>query len=120
MSGKNSSKASCTDWERLAQMADTSIDSSDIPEAGEEFFRHAKLSFGGREVTAAEIVTLCLEPRLAAWVRSISPAHSREIKAALARLRKELNPAKNSRIEAAHPRQSAAQVVHALLDISLG
>lgn len=53
----------------------------------------AKLRFGGREVTAAEIVTLHLEPGLAAWVRSIAPAHSREIEAALDRLRKELNPA---------------------------
>ena len=93
MSGKNSSNASSTDWERLAQMDDTGIDSSDIPEAGEEFFHRAKLRFGGREVTAAEIVTLRLEPGLAAWVRSIAPAHSREIEAALERLRKELNPA---------------------------
>ena len=93
MSGKNSSNASSTDWERLAQRDDTGIDSSDISEAGEEFFHHAKPRFGGREVTAAEIVMLRLEPGLAAWVRSIAPAHSREIEAALERLRKELNPA---------------------------
>ncbi len=87
--------ASSTDWERLAQMDDTDVDSSDIPEAGEEFFRRAKLRFDGREVTAAEIVTLRLEPELAAWLRSIAPAHSQEIEAALERLRRELNPAKS-------------------------
>jgi hypothetical protein len=76
-------------------MDDTDVDVSDIPEAGEEFFSRAKRRFGGREVTTAEIVTLRLEPGLAAWLRSIVPAHSQEIEAALERLRRELNPAKS-------------------------
>ena len=93
MSVKNSSNSSSTDSDRLGQMDDTDVDTSDIPEAGEEFFHRAKLRFEGREVTAAEIVTLRLEPGLAAWVRSIAPAHCQEIEAALERLRAELNAA---------------------------
>ena len=95
MSGKNFSNGSSTDWGRLARMDDTDVDSSDIPEASEDFFRRAKLRFGDRDVTAAEIVTLRLEPGLAAWVRSITPAHSQEIEAALEHLRRELSPAKS-------------------------
>ena len=93
MSGKNSSNASSTDLERLAQMDDTGIDSSDIPEAGEEFFHRAKLRFGGREVTAAEIVTYAWNLDSPPGCVLSRPAHSREIEAALERLRKELNPA---------------------------
>lgn len=33
------SKASKTDWERLAKLDDQGIDTSDIPELGEDFFR---------------------------------------------------------------------------------
>jgi len=37
------SKASKTDWQRLAGMDDSAIDTSDIPELDEDFFRRAEL-----------------------------------------------------------------------------
>jgi hypothetical protein len=37
------SKASKTDWQRLAEMDDSAIDISDIPELDEAFFRRAEL-----------------------------------------------------------------------------
>ena len=76
-------------------MDDADIDTSDIPEADEEFFGRAKLRLGGREIIPAEIVMLRLGPELAAWVRSMVPSRSQEIAAALKRLRLELNPTKS-------------------------
>jgi hypothetical protein len=90
MNGKNSSNVSATDWQRLAAIKDADIDTSDIPEADEDFFERAKLNFGGRPVTPEEMVTLCLEPELAAWVRSMATAHSQKFEAALKRLREEM------------------------------
>ena len=37
------SKASKTDWERLAKLDDADIDTSDIPELDDDFFRRAEL-----------------------------------------------------------------------------
>ena len=36
-------KGSKTDWKRLAEMDDDTIDTSDIPELDDEFFRYAKI-----------------------------------------------------------------------------
>ena len=36
-------KRSKTDWKRLAEIEDDAIDTSDIPELDDEFFRHAKI-----------------------------------------------------------------------------
>ncbi|MER2493765.1 hypothetical protein [Catenovulum sediminis] len=36
-------KVSKTDWKRLAEMSDEDIDTSDIPELGDDFFNHAQL-----------------------------------------------------------------------------
>ncbi|MCY1401721.1 hypothetical protein D9M71_168440 [compost metagenome] len=37
------SKASKTDWERLAKLEDQDIDTSGMPELGEDFFRRTEL-----------------------------------------------------------------------------
>lgn len=39
----NTSRPSRTDWERIARMTDDEIDTSDIPELGDEFFQTAEL-----------------------------------------------------------------------------
>ena len=36
-------KGSKTDWKRLAEMDDDAIDTNDISELDDEFFRHAKI-----------------------------------------------------------------------------
>ncbi len=43
MSIENMSKLTKTDWKRLAEMTDKDIDTSDIFELGDRFFRKAKL-----------------------------------------------------------------------------
>ena len=37
------SKASKTDWKRLAQLKDEQIDTNDMPELGDDFFKKAEL-----------------------------------------------------------------------------
>lgn len=37
------SKASRTDWQRLAAQTDEQIDTSDVPELGDAFFKNAEL-----------------------------------------------------------------------------
>jgi len=49
------SKASKTDWGRLAKLNDADIDASDIPELGESFYRRAEL-----RVPVKQAVTICL------------------------------------------------------------
>lgn len=57
-------KASKTDWSRLAQQSDRDIDTSDIPELGEEFFREAEL-----RVPAKQTVTIRLDSDVLAWFK---------------------------------------------------
>ncbi|MFJ4068221.1 BrnA antitoxin family protein [Pseudomonas sp. NPDC089996] len=57
-------KASKTGWSRLAQMDDKDIDTSDIPELGEDFFREAEL-----RVPAKQTVTIRLDSDVLAWFK---------------------------------------------------
>ncbi|WP_079229240.1 BrnA antitoxin family protein [Pseudomonas putida] len=57
-------KSSKTDWSRLAQMDDKDIDTSDIPELGEDFFREAEL-----RVPAKQTVTIRLDSDVLAWFK---------------------------------------------------
>jgi len=57
-------KASKTDWSRLAQQSDRDIDTSDIPELGEDFFREAEL-----RVPAKQTVTIRLDSDVLAWFK---------------------------------------------------
>ncbi|AKK01782.1 3-oxoacyl-ACP synthase [Pseudomonas chlororaphis] len=57
-------KTSKTDWERLAKLNDPNIDTSDIPELGEDFFRHAEL-----RVPTKQAVTIRLDSDVLEWFK---------------------------------------------------
>ncbi|WP_053147047.1 MULTISPECIES: BrnA antitoxin family protein [Pseudomonas] len=58
------SKTSKTDWERLAKLNDPNIDTSDIPELGEDFFRRAEL-----RVPTKQAVTIRLDSDVLEWFK---------------------------------------------------
>ncbi|ROO38664.1 MULTISPECIES: BrnA antitoxin family protein [unclassified Pseudomonas] len=58
------SKASKTDWGRLAKMDDQDIDTSDVPELGEDFFRRAEL-----HVPVKKAVTIRLDADVLEWFK---------------------------------------------------
>ncbi len=58
------SKASKTDWERLAKLNDQDIDTSEIPELGEDFFRNAEL-----RVPVKRAVTIRLDADVLEWFK---------------------------------------------------
>lgn len=58
------SKVSKTDWERLAKLDDQDIDTSDIPELGEDFFRRAEL-----HVPVKKAVTIRLDADVLEWFK---------------------------------------------------
>lgn len=57
-------KSSKTDWDRLARQSDKDIDTSDIPELDEDFFRQAEL-----RVPAKQAVTIRLDADVLAWFK---------------------------------------------------
>lgn len=57
-------KASKTDWSRLALQDDHAIDTSDIPELDDNFFREAEL-----RVPAKQTVTIRLDSDVLAWFK---------------------------------------------------
>lgn len=59
------SKSSKTDWKGLVAMEDKDIDTSDIPELDDEFFRKAEL-----KVPLKQPVTLRLDSDVVAWFKS--------------------------------------------------
>ena len=58
------SKSSRTDWSRLARQEDKDIDTSDIPELDQDFFRQAEL-----RVPAKQAVTIRLDSDVLAWFK---------------------------------------------------
>jgi uncharacterized protein (DUF4415 family) len=58
-------KVSKTDWKRLAAAKDADIDTSDIPELGDDFFDRAEL-----HVPAKLPVTLRLDADILAWFKA--------------------------------------------------
>ena len=58
------SKISKTDLERLAKLNDADIDTSDIPELGEDFFRRAELRERGKRVE-----TIRLDADVVEWFK---------------------------------------------------
>ncbi|WP_282875770.1 BrnA antitoxin family protein [Pseudomonas peli] len=58
------SKASKTDWERLAKLDDQDIDTSDIPELAEDFFLRAEL-----RVPVKQAVTIRLDADVLEWFK---------------------------------------------------
>ena len=57
-------KSSRTDWSRLARQDDKDIDTSDIPELDQDFFRQAEL-----RVPAKQTVTIRLDSDVLAWFK---------------------------------------------------
>lgn len=58
-------KASKTDWKRLAKLEDAQIDTSDVPELGDEFFARAEL-----HVPPKQTVTMRLDVDVLTWFKA--------------------------------------------------
>ena len=74
------SKASKTDWQRLARMKDKDIDTSDIPELDDEFFKRAEL-----RVPPKQPVTLRLDADVLEWFKSQGQGYQTRINKLLRR-----------------------------------
>ncbi|MBD9633275.1 BrnA antitoxin family protein [Pseudomonas sp. PDM19] len=59
------SKPSRTDFKRLSKLKDKDIDTSDIPELGEDFFKNAEL-----HIPAKQAVTIRLDADVLEWFKS--------------------------------------------------
>ncbi len=59
------SKASKTDWDRVVRQKDEDIDTTDIPELGDDFFRKAQL-----HVPPKQAVTIRLDANVLAWFKA--------------------------------------------------
>ena len=59
------SKATKTDWQRLAKIKDKDIDTSDIPELDDDFFKRAEI-----KVPPKQSVTLRLDADVLVWFKS--------------------------------------------------
>ena len=79
MEQDDTTRNSKTDWERLDSMLEEEIDTSDIPELDEEFFRHAKvrLAAGKRQVS------LRIDSDLPDWFKSRGKGYQTRINAVL-------------------------------------
>ena len=58
-------KASQTDWKRLNEMKDEDIDTSDIPELGDDFFENAEV-----RLPPKKSVTMRLDADVLDWFKS--------------------------------------------------
>lgn len=54
-----------TDWDRVVRQKDEDIDTTDIPELGDDFFRKAQL-----HVPAKQAVTIRLDADVLAWFKA--------------------------------------------------
>ncbi len=68
-----------TDWERLRAMRDEDIDTSDIPELGEDFFRLAKIVVPGPKTP----VNIRLDNEVLAWFKKRGKGYQSHINAVL-------------------------------------
>lgn len=81
MNDSDSKFSSETDWARVSAMTDSEIDTSDIPQLGDEFFKRARL----RRPSPEELVevTLHLDAEVLRWFQLQETEFEREINAAL-------------------------------------
>ena len=79
MKGNDSTRKSRTDWERLERMPDEEIDTSDIPELDEEFFRHAKVCLPAGK----QLVSLRIDNEVLDWFRRQGKGYQTRINAVL-------------------------------------
>ncbi len=73
------SEQSKTDWERLDQMTDQDIDTSDSPALGNAFFNQATM----RSHHEKTVVAISVDQDVLAWYRAQGPDYQKRINAAL-------------------------------------
>ncbi len=74
------SKQSKTDWKRVEAMKDENIDTSDIPELDEDFFRQAEI-----HLPAKQSVTMRLDADVLEWFKSNGQGYQTRINKLLRR-----------------------------------
>ncbi len=70
---------SLTDWEQIDALTDEDIDTTDIPQLGEDFFANARLRMPQENVA----VTVKMEPTLLSWFQSLGNDYEQRMVAAL-------------------------------------
>ena len=78
MKGKSTKKQSRTDWERVLAMKDEEIDTSDIPELTDDFFKKAVLWPGNKKQ-----VTLRIDPDIIEFFKKQGKGYQSMINAVL-------------------------------------
>jgi len=79
MKETNTTKESRTDWRKLATLPDDEIDTSDIPEPDENFFREAKL----RLPQAKQLISLRIDADIVDWFKRQGKGYQTKINAVL-------------------------------------
>jgi len=79
MSAQDLKKPSGTNWERVNEMTDEEIDTSDIPPLDEAFFAGARLRMPGKKVS----ITLDVDADVLEWFRAQGEDFQNRINAAL-------------------------------------
>jgi uncharacterized protein (DUF4415 family) len=79
MKETNTRKESRTDWRKLATLSDDKIDTSDIPELGEDFFHEAKL----RMPKGKQLVSIRVDSEVLDWFRRQGRGYQTKINAVL-------------------------------------
>lgn len=71
MKKKNTSIQSETDWQRVINMADEDIDTSDIPELTDDFFKNARVRWPGNK----KQLTLRLDPDVVDYFKHLGKGY---------------------------------------------
>jgi uncharacterized protein (DUF4415 family) len=79
MRAKSTTKESRTDWQRLESTADGKIDTSDVPELDEDFFREAKV----RMPKGKQLVSLRIDSDILDWFKRQGKGYQTRINAIL-------------------------------------
>ncbi len=79
MKESSTKKESRTNWRRLATRSDERIDTSDIPELGEDFFREAKL----RMPKGKQLVSIRVDSDVVDWFKHQGKGYQTRINAVL-------------------------------------
>ena len=77
MKQNNSTKESRTDWEKLEKVPDEKIDTSDVPELDEAFFRNAKV----RLPAGKQLVSLRIDRDVLDWFKQQGKGYQTRINA---------------------------------------
>ncbi|HPC95643.1 MAG TPA: BrnA antitoxin family protein [Sedimentisphaerales bacterium] len=79
MKRSSSTKKSRTDWERLGKMSDKDIDTSEIAELDEEFFRNAQVHLP----VGKQLISLRLDRDVLDWFKQQGKGYQTKINAIL-------------------------------------